>query len=104
MKENHELDSIRRSALNEVERSERVFKRGIIIVALIEGIFLATFLLVMDFGDRLHWLILIGAYGICYGTLGAGLCTLGAYVKSSEMRLLKSIDLLHAKLNSTDTN
>lgn len=88
-----DLDTIRETALAEVDRSERRVRLLIACAALVEGALLATFLVLMNFDDRLHWLLLVASL-LTYGTLSVGLMTLGAYMRLNAQRTLKAIALL----------
>ena len=87
---NHE--TLRKSALDSVDVAEKRVKQALIAAAVIEGVLLATFFFLMDFGNRLHWLILVAAL-LVYATLSVGLLSLGAHVNASTLRILKAIDL-----------
>jgi hypothetical protein len=87
------LSEVRAAALARVARGERNVKLAIAGAAVFEAACLLTFLLLMDFHDRLHWLLLVMAF-LIYGTLAIGLCALGAYVNLATERVLKAI-LLH---------
>jgi len=86
------LDEIRESTLATVERSEKRVKQLIGLASVIEGALLVTFLVLMDMGERLHWLLLVASL-LVYGTLGAGLLTLGAHNNVNTNRILKAIAL-----------
>ena len=85
-------DKLRKSALDSVDVAEKRVKHALVAAAVIEGVLLATFFFLMDFGNRLHWLILVGAL-LVYATLGVGMLTLGAHVQACTLRILKAIDL-----------
>jgi hypothetical protein len=67
-------------------------KLAIAAAAVVEAAGLLTFLLLMDFLDRLHWLLLVTAF-LIYGTLAIGIIALGAYVNLATQRVLKAISL-----------
>ncbi len=98
MNETH-LDRIRQDTLERISRSERWFKWLVVLAAVVETGGLITYLVVMDFGDRLHWLILIAAC-LVYLTTGFWTWALAAHGTASSWRLLKAIDLLHERLDS----
>lgn len=85
-----DLDQLRVAALERVKRGERNVQLCIIAAAVIEGCGLLGFLLLMDFGNRLHLLLLVMAF-LIYGTLAAGIVALGAYVNLCSRRIVKAI-------------
>jgi len=96
-----QLDRIRQDALNQITRNERWFKWLVALAALVEAGGLITYLVVMDFGDRLHWLILIAA-GLVYLTIAFWTWAMAAHATSRSWRLLKAIDLLHERLQTSE--
>ena len=88
-----QLNGIRRTTLARVEKSERARWWLIVAAAVIEGTCLIAFILLADFGNRLHILLLIGA-GLVYGTLAMGILALGAFTQSWCLRILNAIELL----------
>ena len=87
------LNGIRRTTLAQVEKSERARRLWIAAAAVIEGVCLIAFILLADFDNRTHILLLIGA-GLVYGTLGMGILALGAFTQSWCLRILNAIELL----------
>jgi hypothetical protein len=84
------LDQARAAALKRIEKAERAYKLGIVLVALFEGGFGLAFLLVMDFHDRLHWLILLAAC-LVYGIVLTSVINLGKYIDSATHTILSAI-------------
>ena len=93
------LDRIRRDTLDQISRSQRWFKWLVVMAGIFEAGGLTAYLVVMDFDNRLHWLILIAA-GLVYLTTGFWTWALAAHATSRSWRLLKAIDLLHERLGS----
>ena len=87
------LDDVRQQALDKIEQSEGLYKSFIVIAAALEAIFLVLYLVLMDFSNTTHWLILIAA-ALVYGTITVGLFALGSYLDFGLKRLLQSIELL----------
>jgi hypothetical protein len=87
------LDDILGSVLDTAEKAEKRFNQATLLAVLVEGSLLVTFLLVMDFGQRLHWLLLIAAV-LTYGTVVAGLVMMGAFINMNTLRVLKAIELI----------
>jgi hypothetical protein len=87
------LNSVHRAVLTRVDRGRRDFIIALCFVAGTELAGLIGFLLLMDFDERLHWLLLVMAF-LIYGTLAVGLIALGAYIRCWLLRLLKAIELM----------
>ncbi|HVF49978.1 MAG TPA: hypothetical protein VNA19_07820 [Pyrinomonadaceae bacterium] len=87
------LDEVRTSALDRIERSERNFKLTIYLATLWEALFLGAFILAADFSDRLHLLLLIATVG-SYSLVVLGIVALGAYMNRSLLRVVKAVELL----------
>jgi hypothetical protein len=87
------LDAMRAEAMRRVDRAERDFRVMFVLAALVEGATLACFLLMMNFRDPLHRLLLAHAV-LVYGTLAIGLVALGAYVRQSVLRVLQAVQSL----------
>lgn len=93
MKLDTDLNGIRRATLARVEKSERARRLWIAAAAVIEATCLIVFILLADFHNRLHLLLLVGA-GLVYGTLAMGILALGAFTQSWCLRILNAIELL----------
>jgi hypothetical protein len=91
-----DLDKVRGEALRRIDRAEFQYKLGIFLLALCEGVFMVAYLLLMDFGNRLHWLLLVAAM-LIYCTLLVGIINVGQYVRSSTQGILKAIDALRGE-------
>ena len=87
------LDGVRTEVLARINRSERNFKLAFFAAAAVEALFFIAFLLVADFHNRLHLLLLIATVG-SYSIVVLGLVALGARVERSVLRVLKAIELL----------
>ena len=85
------VDRIRRTALDQIDKRDKASLRLQIAAAIVEGIGLILYLVLMDFSNRLHWLIFIAAC-LVYGTVMLGLFALGAEVKASVQRILRAIE------------
>lgn len=88
------LNGIRRDTLARVEKSERARNLWIAAAAVIEAACLITFILLADFGERLHLLLFVGTL-LVYGTLAMGILALGAFTQSWCLRILCAIELLN---------
>ena len=96
------LDSVRAAALAPIDRSERNFKIAFFAAALIESAFIVSFLLLADFSNRMHVLLLISTVS-SYSIVGFGLIALGAHINRGIARLLKAVELTHGSVSSTAT-
>ncbi|HEX3250468.1 MAG TPA: hypothetical protein VHS05_13640 [Pyrinomonadaceae bacterium] len=92
MAQNVDLDAVRTAALARIDRSERNFKIAFIGAALVESAFVLSFLLLADFSNRLHVLLLISTVS-CYTIVVLGLVALGAHINRSVARVLKAVEL-----------
>src|SRR5262245_36281638 len=90
MTETANLDRVRTAALERIEKAERKYMVGIVFVAVFEAIFGVAFLLLMDFYERLHWLILIAAC-LTYGIVIICVVNLSNYVNSATQTILRAI-------------
>ena len=92
MAQNVDIDAVRVAALARIDRSERNFKLAFIGAIIVESLFVASFLLLADFSNRLHVLLLISTVS-CYTIVVLGLVALGAYVNRGVARILKAVEL-----------
>jgi hypothetical protein len=86
------FEEMRKSVLDEVDRAEKKFKRSVKIMAVVEGSLLTIYLCLMNFHERLHWLILVAAL-LTYGTITMGLMGVVAQVELNARRVIKAIKL-----------
>ena len=80
-------DRARTAALDRIDQAERAYKFGIVGVAVCEFLFGGAYLLLMDFRDRLHWLILLAAL-LTYSVVLGGVINLGRYLNASTRAVL----------------
>ena len=92
MAQNVNLDTVRAAALARIDRSERNFKLAFIGAGLVETAFIVGFLLLADFSNRIHVLLLISTVS-CYSIVVLGLFALGAHINRSIARVLKALEL-----------
>src|SRR5262249_55581481 len=90
MTEPANLDRVRTAALERIEQAEQKYKFGIVFVAAFECVFGVAFLLLMDFRERLHWLILIAAC-LTYGIVILCVVNLGTYLNSATQTILRAV-------------
>ncbi len=91
------MDSVRGAALERIEKSERNYKMAFFGAAVIETAFIAAFLLLADFSNRVHLLLLISTVAV-YSILALGLFALGSHVSRSSLRVLKAVELLGSQM------
>ena len=87
-----DLDSVRAAALARIDRSERNFKLAFFGAAIVETAFVVSFLMLADFSNRLHLLLLISTVS-CYSIVVLGLVALGAHINRGIARLLKGLEI-----------
>ncbi len=92
MAQNVNLDTVRAAAIARIDRSERNFKLAFFAAAIIEGAFIVSFLLLADFSNRMHVLLLISTVS-CYSIVVLGLVALGEYINRGLARILKALEL-----------
>src|SRR5215217_6568061 len=92
MAQNVDLDTVRAAALARIDRSERNYKLAFFAAGLVESAFIVSFLLLADFSNRMHVLLLISTVS-CYSIVVLGLLALGAHINRSIARVLKALDL-----------
>jgi predicted PurR-regulated permease PerM len=90
MSESNNLDQARADALKRIEQAERNYTVGIILVVIFEAVFGMAFLLLMDFRDRLHWLLLLAAV-LVYGVVLLSVVNVGKYITSATHTILQAI-------------
>jgi len=93
MAETVKLDEVRAAALIRINRSERNFKLAFFAAALVEMLFVVSFLLLADLSNRVHLLLLISTVS-CYSIVVLGLFALGAHINRSALRVLTAIETL----------
>ena len=86
-------DHARRAALARIDRSERNYRLAFFGAVALEGLFLAAFLLLADFKDRVHLLLFISTVAV-YTIIALGLLALGAHVNRGTLRVLKALEAL----------
>ncbi len=87
------INEIRGNTLNLIERNERSYKFAFIGAAFVELLFFVAFLLLADFSNRVHVLLLITTIAV-YTILAFGLIALGLHVNRNTLRVLNAIELI----------
>ena len=96
MAEINHLNEVRGAALNRIDKSERNYKLAFYSALAVETLFLIAFVLLADFHNRIHVLLLLAAMAV-YIILGLGLLALGAHVSRNTQILLRAIELIERK-------
>lgn len=84
-------DGPRRAALDRIERTEKTFKALAFIGAIVEGAFLIAFVLLANFRDRLHVLLLLSTVTV-YSLTVVGLFALGAHISRCAERVVRAVE------------
>ena len=84
------VEGARRGALDRIDRAERSFKIIFMLAAVVEACFLGGFLLLADFSNRLHVLLLLASVAT-YTIVALGLFALGAHVTRCTLRVLQAV-------------
>lgn len=93
MVETGNLERTRAAALAHIEKSEKRFKLGLLGACILELIFLVSFMLLMEHGNKLHLLLFFATVG-SYTLIVVGLVVLGMYINTNTQRVLKAIELV----------
>lgn len=92
MSDTNNVNAARRAALDRIERSDRNSRFAIYGAALVEASFFAGFLLLADFSNRTHVLLLLSTVAI-YSILALGLVVVGSHMRRNTLRILNAIEL-----------
>jgi hypothetical protein len=87
-----DLDNVRAAALARIDRSERNFRLAFIAAVIVESAFVISFVLLADFTNRLHVLLLLSTVS-CYSIVILGLVALGTHISRGVARILKALEL-----------
>lgn len=80
------------AGLAEADRLGRRQQQALFGAVAIEAALIAAFLLLADFGDRLHVLLFVSTIAV-YSTVGAGLFALAARIDEGNRRVLEALRL-----------
>jgi hypothetical protein len=95
MSEKINLDAVRSGVLAQIERNERNFRLAFFAAVIWEALFILAFILVADFSNRMHLLLLLATIG-SYSIVVLGLVALGAHMNRGILRVLRAIELAKA--------
>ena len=79
-------------ALDRIDRAERGYQLAFLAAIGLEAVVLLAYLVLADFHDRTHVLLLLALVGT-YSILGIGLVALGAHVNRNTLRVLRAIQI-----------
>ncbi len=88
-----DINRIRKEALDQADKRKRASNWLLVGAATVEAVGLILYLVLMDFSDRLHWLIFIAA-GLVYGTLALAMFSQGEEARAAFQRVLRAIEEL----------
>ena len=92
MTSEHRLDHVREQTMDRIRRNETWFRGLIAAAAVVEVAGLVALLLLSDFGNRTHVLILVATLMV-YWVLGLWTWALAAHGSVNAQRVLKAIEL-----------
>ena len=87
------INEIRSNTLNQIERNELNYKFSFVGAAFVELLFLVAFLLLADFSNRVHVLLLIMTI-VIYTIMAFGLLALGLHVNRNTLRVLNALETI----------
>ena len=91
-----DLDSIRHSVLDRMERGDRLVKGAITGAAVVEGLLLAAAIFIADWNNPLHRLVFILAI-LTYSVIACGLVALAGHISRSVGRVLIALESMSAR-------
>ena len=92
------LNKIRENTLQQMEKNERNYKLAAFGAAIIELLLLVGFLLLADFSNRTHILLLIATIA-SYTIIGFGMISLGLHINKNTLRILQAIQMAKSDEN-----
>ncbi|HKR66269.1 MAG TPA: hypothetical protein VJZ00_21250 [Thermoanaerobaculia bacterium] len=87
----NDLEQMRANALAQIDRAERWYKLCLFGAVTFEMLFTVGLLLLVDYHNRLH-LLLVCCTGLIYMPVVLGLLALGAHVNRCTLRVLARLD------------
>ena len=90
-KTDSDADRVRRATLDRVDRDARNARLAFLGAAGVEALFLAAFLLLADFSNRTHVLLLLATIAV-YSIVALGLVVLGAHVSRNTRLVLRALE------------
>ncbi len=84
-------DRARLAALDEIDRKGKATWAFMIAAGVVEAIGLVLYLVLMDFSNRLHWLVLIAAC-LVYGTVVLSISALRTDLQAGLQRIVRAVE------------
>jgi hypothetical protein len=91
-----DLDNIRQSVLDRMERGDKLVRGAIVAAAVVEGLLLVAALFLADWHDPLHRLVFILSI-LTYSVISCGLIALAGHISRSTGRVLVALESLNAR-------
>lgn len=91
-----DLDNIRKSVLDRMERGDRLVKSAIIAAAVVEGLLLVAAIFIADWSNPLHRLVFILSI-LTYSVVACGLVALAGHISRSVGRVLIALESMSAR-------
>jgi hypothetical protein len=92
----NDLDLIRQSVLDRMERGDKLVRGAIIAAAVVEGLLLAAALFIADWSNPLHRLVFLLSI-LTYSVIACGLIALAGHISRSTGRVLVALESLNAR-------
>ena len=92
----NDLDGIRQSVLDRMERGDRLVKGAIIAAAVAEGLLLAVAVFIADWSNPLHRLVFVLSI-LTYSVIACGLVALAGHISRSVGRVLIALESLSSR-------
>jgi hypothetical protein len=92
----NDLDNIRQSVLDRMERGDKLVRSSIIAAAVVEGLLLAAAFFIADWSNPLHRLVFILAV-LTYSVIACGLIAIAGHISRSTGRVLVALESLNAR-------
>ena len=89
------LDNIRHSVLDRMERGDRLVKWAIVVAAALEGVLLVAAIFIADWSNPLHRLVFILSI-LTYSVIACGLVALAGHISRSVGRVLIALESMSA--------
>ena len=91
-----DLDNIRQSVLDRMERGDKLVRSAIIAAAVVEGLLLAAAIFLADWTNPLQRLVFILSI-LTYSVIACGLLALAGHISRSTGRVLIALESLNAR-------
>lgn len=92
----NDLDNIRQSVLDRMERGDKLVRGAIVAAAVVEALLLAAALFIADWSNPLHRLVFLLSI-LTYSVIACGLIALAGHISRSIGRVLVALESLNAR-------